>query len=144
MTGSTAPVDNFLRNAWEPIAVPRWAITLKYVLFAACGFSAFFSVIQTLDLATPDGYIYIWAACMSFGAVIGAIGSFRPKWGFIEAIGAAIVFSFLIVLTVLMFARAAIPIGFLLLIITIIPGVRAGFLGIRIALAMIYRESWKL
>lgn len=137
-------VTNFMRNAWEPIAVPRWAITLKYLLFAACGISAFFSVIQTLDTATPEGYIPLWAACMSIGAIIGAVGSFRPKWGWVEAVGALIVFAFLIVLTFLIFARGSIPVGILLLIVTVIPGVRAIFLGARIALSWARRETWQL
>lgn len=137
-------VRHFMRNAWEPIAVPRWAITIKYLLFAACGLSAFFSIIQTLSLATPEGYIPIWAACMSFGAALGAAGSLRPKWGWIEAIGASIVFAFLIVLAVLIFARGSVPVGILLVVVTVLPGVRATFLVARISLSIIHRQEWRL
>lgn len=135
---------NFLRNAWEPIAVPRWAITIKYLLFTACGVSAFFSVIQTLSLATPEGYIPVWAACMSVGAVLGAVGSLRPKWGWVEAVGASIVVAFLVVLTVLVFARGSVPVGILLIIVTVLPAVRALFLTARIALSYLDREEWPL
>lgn len=141
---SRDPVRNFMRNAWEPIAVPRWAITMKYLLFAACGLSAFFSVIQTLSLATPDGYLPIWAGCMSLGAAVGAFGSLRPKWGAIEAVGASILVAFLVVLTYLVFERGSVPVGILLLIVNILPGVRAVFLWARIALSMIYRKDWEL
>lgn len=135
---------NFMRNAWEPIAVPRWAITLKYLLFFACGLSAFVSVIQTLSLATPDGYIPVWAACMSFGAGLGAVGSFRPRWGAVEAVGASIVVAFLVVLTFLVFARGSVPVGILLVIVTVLPAVRAFFLVTRLVLAYTFRDEWKL
>lgn len=138
------PVENFMRNAWEPIAVPRWAITLKYLLFSAVGMAAFFAGVQTLDLSTPAGYVPIWAAFMSLGALLGVIGSFRPIWGWIEAIGASILFSFLIVLTFLVLERGALTVGLLLIIINVLPGVRAFFLTTRIVLSLSRREEWKL
>lgn len=137
-------VTNFMRNAWEPIAVPRWAITLKYVLFSAVGLAAFFAGVQTLDLSTPAGYVPVWAAFMSLGAILGTVGSFRPKWGWVEAIGASILFAFLIVLTVLVFDRGALTVGLLLVIVNVLPGVRAFFLVTRIVLALSRREEWKL
>lgn len=138
------PFTNFLRNAWEPIAIPRWAITLKYLLFTAAGLSAFVSLVRTLSDATPEGYIPIWAAFVTGGALLGAFGSFRPKWGWIEALGAWVLVSFLIVLTALVFARGAVTVGILLLIVTVLPGVRAAFLLIRIALSFSRRQEWRL
>lgn len=138
------PVTNFMRNAWEPIAVPRWAITLKYLLFSAAGISAFFSGVTTLDLSTPQGYVPIWAAFMSLGAILGTIGSLRPKWGWIEAIGASIIFAFLIVLVFLVFGRGSTAAAFLLLIVNVLPGVRAFFLVSRIILSKVRRDEWRL
>lgn len=141
---STGAVTNFMRNAWEPIAVPRWAITLKYIGFTIAGVIAFVEGVETISLATPEGYEPIWAGFVVLGALVAAVGSLRPKWGCVEAIGASVIVSFLIVLDALVFARGAAAVGTLLIIVTILPGVRAAFLIARLSLSWSKREAWKL
>ena len=125
-----------MRNAWEPIAIPRWAITAKYLAFVVVGVHAFVSGVPSLDLTTPDGYAPIWAGVIAFFAAVGAVGSLKPKWqwGLAECIGAFFLVCFLGVLIWSFWVRGSWGTGEILLIATMLPAVRAGFIATRLAL----------
>jgi hypothetical protein len=119
---------HFVRNAWEPIAVPRWALNIKYMLFVVAGIAAFIVGSPTLSLVTFTGYEPIWAAFVAFGGVLGFIGAFKAAWGYIEAIGGSVIVSFLAVLIVSLIFRDAFVVAFLLINLCVVPTVRSVFL----------------
>jgi hypothetical protein len=121
-------VDYFIRNAWEPIGIPRWAVSLKYFLFAIVGAVSYFVGQPSLDLTTFSGYTPVWSAFVCAGGLIGFFGSLRPRWAALEAIGAVITVAFLSVLVLSFFIRGSLAVGILLTIVTVLPGTRAGFL----------------
>jgi hypothetical protein len=121
-------VDYFIRNAWEPIGIPRWAVSVKYFLFIAVGTLSYFVGQPSLDLTTFSGYTPIWSLFVGVGGFLGFIGSLKPRWAAWEAIGAVLTVSFLAVLVLSFFIRGSLAVGILLTIVTVLPGTRAGFL----------------
>lgn len=119
---------NFVRNAWEPIAIPRWTVAVKYALFIVVGLATFITGLPTLSLTTFNGYEPIWAGFVGFGGILGFIGALRPRWGGIEAFGAAILVSFLAVLIVALTSRGSTSVALLLVVVCVVPAVRAVFL----------------
>src|SRR5690242_18044786 len=112
---------HFVRNAWEPIAVPRWALTLKYLFFVITGLTTFFVGSPTLSLVTFAGYEPIWAAMVALGGALGFIGTLKPKWGHIEAIGGATLVSFLAVLIASLAYRESYVVALLLTNLCVVP-----------------------
>lgn len=120
--------EHFMRNAWEPIAVPRWALSLKYALFIVVGLVAFIVGVPTLDITTFYGYTPVWSGFVAIGGILAFIGSLRPSWGIFEAVGASIVVAFLVVLIAALVVHGSLSVAILLLVVCIIPAVRAAFL----------------
>jgi len=120
--------EHFMRTAWEPIAVPRWALTIKYLMFVIVGLAAFIVGSPTLSLVTFAGYEPVWAAFVALGGILGFIGTLKPVWGYIEAIGGSVLVSFLAVLILSLIFRDAFVVAFLLINLCVIPTVRAVFL----------------
>lgn len=119
---------NFVRNAWEPIAIPRWAVSLKYAMFVIVGALTFILGLPTLSLYTFTGYEPIWAGFVALGGVIGFVGSLRPLWGWLEALGGFILVAFLAVLILALCLRGSTTVALLLGIVCIVPTVRSVFL----------------
>lgn len=113
---------------WEPSVIPRWVLVLKYLLFVVVGVLAFAAGVQTLDLTTFRGYEAIWAGAVAVFAVIGFIGSFTSRLDKIEALGGVGLVSFLMVLVFAVAGRGSYSVALLLLIVTLLPAVRAGYI----------------
>jgi hypothetical protein len=64
----------------EPLIIPRWMLTAKYVGFAALGVVVFVGGLPTLNFVTPDGYRPIWALCVGISAAVAAVLSVKPSW----------------------------------------------------------------
>lgn len=122
--------SSFARNAWEPITVPKWALTIKYLLFCIIGAISFISYIPVLDLTTPTGYITIWAGGLALGGLLGFIGSLESSTiaTIIEAIGAFFVVTFLFVLIISYASFGVISVALLMALIMVLPGVRTAAL----------------
>lgn len=71
-----------LIDAWskEPIHVPRWMLTAKYVSFAVLGALAVWSGIPTLQVVTFDAFTTGWAALLVLASILAAVFSFRREW----------------------------------------------------------------
>jgi hypothetical protein len=121
-------VEHFIRNAWEPIVIPRWALVLKYLLFMLAGALTFIIGQPTISLTTFNGYEAIWAGIIALSAFAAAIGALRPKWAALEAAGCGTLLSFMTVLLIGLVHRGAATTALLLLVTYIIPASRAGFL----------------
>lgn len=120
--------DQFMRNAWEPIAIPRWALSAKYFLFTLAGFVAFEIGAPSIRFTTPQGYEPIWAAFVAGGGLLAFLGSLRPKWSAAEAIGGSFLLAFLAVLIVAVFIRGQYAVSLLLVVTYVVPATRIGFL----------------
>lgn len=74
--------------AREPITIPRWALSLKYLGFVALGVATSFAGVPSLQEATWRAYTIYWAAALTVVAVFAALGSLRAEWEAIEKWGA--------------------------------------------------------
>lgn len=126
-----------MRRLWTavrgaPIIVPRWMLTAKYALFVALGVVAGIAGIPTLSLTTWEGYTTIWAVLLAVGAAVAAVGSLRVRCEPAEAAGATVVVALLsayaigaMVLAVGSADSGRAALAIVLLIVTLLPAVRA-------------------
>ena len=64
----------------DPIHVPRWMLTLKYVAIIVLGILSFIGGIPSLTIATFDTYTVYWSVGLIACSAIAAILSFRKAW----------------------------------------------------------------
>lgn len=116
----------------DPIHVPRWMLTLKYVAFAILGILSFIGGIPSLTLATFDTYTAYWSIGLVVCALIAAVLSFRKAWEPREKWFALIVAGLLMSWAVAAIWRASVEGditrvagAFAVLVISFLPAVRA-------------------
>jgi hypothetical protein len=71
-----------LADWWDrnPIIVPRWLLTVKYLGFVILGILTLIGGIPSLQLFTFDGYTTFWAIAVITVGVGAAVGTFRGSW----------------------------------------------------------------
>ena len=115
----------------DPILVPRWLITLKYLAFAILGALSVIGGIPTLALATFESFTTYWSAGLIVAAVIAAVASLERRWEEAEKWSGLVVFALLASWSVAAIWRAAsegdvdrMAGAFAVLIISGLPGAR--------------------
>lgn len=108
-----------------PVLFPRWTLTAKYFMFIITGILGFLAGVPTLDLTTFYGYAPIWCAGISIAGLISFIGSLKPHWWWLEAIGSVPLTGFIAVLVVGVCIRGSYAVGMLLLMTLVVPLTRA-------------------
>ncbi len=116
----------------DPLVIPRWLLTAKYLSFAVLGFLGFLGGLPTLDLLTFEGYTALWSVVLMLASIWGAYyslseaGEQREKWG------AVVVFAMLFTWAFAAMIRAVVEgdVGrisgsYSVLVISMLPGVRA-------------------
>lgn len=73
-------------SAWsrEPIIVPRWVLTAKYVAFTVLGILTVIGGIPTIALATFDSFTTFMSAGLVLASFVGTVASFRRDWEWVE------------------------------------------------------------
>lgn len=69
-------------GAWGsvPIVVPRWTLSIKYVLLAMIGLAAGWKGSSTLLIQTSEDYVRLWALGLTFFGLVSAFLSLRTRW----------------------------------------------------------------
>lgn len=120
--------------AWskEPIVVPRWMLTVKYLAFAILGALSIYGGIPSLSQATFDTFTVYWGAALVLASASAAVASFRREWEEWEKWTSLILFALLSSWSVAAIWRAAsegditrVAGSFAVLIISMLPGTRA-------------------
>lgn len=69
-----------IRKWWAtPLIIPRWTLTVKYVLFAVLGAMVAWAGLPTLGQATSKGYLSIWAALVMISSIVSAAASVTAR-----------------------------------------------------------------
>jgi phosphatidylserine synthase len=79
------------------LLVPRWILTFVYVQFAVLGLALAIGGSPAIDFTTPRGFLTPWAAALTLGAVLAAVGSRRPTRLVLELIGSTVLCGCLLV-----------------------------------------------
>lgn len=116
----------------DPLVIPRWLLTAKYIAFAVLGFLVLLGGLPTLDLLTFSGYTVVWSLTMMAASLWGAYYSLNEQGEPRERWGSLIVFALLFTWAVAAIVRAVVEgdLGrisgsFSVMVISMLPGVRA-------------------
>lgn len=117
----------------DPLVIPRWLLTLKYLGFAILGFLVMLGGLPTLDLLTFQGYTSIWAGGLILASVSGGYYSLSERGERKEKWGSLTVFALLFTWAIAAIFRATfveadierVSGAFAVLLISMLPGVRA-------------------
>lgn len=71
--------EHFERFFAEPLVIPRWMLTAKYLFFVVLGILASIAGIPSFDLTTWVGYTTPWSAGVVIAATIAAYASLTPE-----------------------------------------------------------------
>lgn len=96
-------------RAWsrEPVVVPRWMLTAKYLAFVILGILSIWSGIPTITIATFDTFTTYMSVGLSVASIIGVVTSFRREWEWVEKWAALCIAAFLATWAVSAIWRAA-------------------------------------
>lgn len=75
-------------EAREPIAIPRWALVLKYLGFVALGIASGIAGVPSLEEATWRSYTIYWATGLAVFSLFAALGALHAHWEAVEKWGA--------------------------------------------------------
>jgi hypothetical protein len=70
--------EHLKRFISEPLVIPRWMLTAKYVFFVVLGIFAAMAGIPSFDLTTWSGYTTPWSAGVVISASLAAYASLSP------------------------------------------------------------------
>lgn len=90
----------------DPLVVPRWLLTAKYIGFAVLGFLVLLGGLPTLDLLTFEGYTAVWAGALLLSSLWGAYYSLSEAGEKREKNGAIVVWAMLTTWAIAAMARA--------------------------------------
>lgn len=90
----------------DPLVVPRWLLTAKYIGFAVLGFLVLLGGLPTLDLLTFDGYTAVWSGVLMLASLWGAYYSLSEEGEKREKNGAIVVWAMLTTWAIAALARA--------------------------------------
>lgn len=77
-------ITTIARWGRDPIVVPRWMLTVKYVGFVVLGAVSARAGAPSLERTTWDGYVAGWSMLLVAASLAAAIGSTRHKWEALE------------------------------------------------------------
>lgn len=117
----------------DPLVVPRWLLTAKYIGFAVLGFLVLLGGLPTLDLLTFEGYTAIWSGVLLLASLWGAYYSLSEEGEKREKPGAYAVFILMATWAIAAIVRAIfvepdlerLAGAWSVLLISMLPGVRA-------------------
>lgn len=116
----------------EPIIVPRWLLTLKYIAFVVLGTLSVIGGIPSITVATFETFTTVWSAGLVVSAVIAGVASVRREWEDTEKWASLAITAFLLTWSVAAIWRAVTEGdidraagAFAVLVITFLPGARA-------------------
>lgn len=84
--------DRLVRWISEPLIIPRWMLTAKYVFFVVLGTLAAIAGVPSIDLTTWTGYTTFWAFAVTGSAGVAAWASVSrgretaEKWGVVSLV----------------------------------------------------------
>lgn len=83
--------------AWsrEPVIVPRWMLTMKYLGFVVLGILSSLGGIPTIAHATFDSFTTYMSIGLVVVSVVGVASSFRRDWEWVEKWAALSIAAFL-------------------------------------------------
>ncbi|MDN4616398.1 hypothetical protein P5G50_18275 [Leifsonia sp. F6_8S_P_1B] len=124
----------FITWGRSPILIPRWVLTLKYVMFVFVGVTVYVASSPSLDITTWEGYTPFWSIALIVASLTCIIGSASPRLEVMERWAVLVLFALLIGYAVapvqLVLAgdtdRAAYSI--LAITLSLLPGARAAML----------------
>lgn len=91
----------------EPIVVPRWMLTLKYLAFVILGTLSVIGGIPSISEATFTTFTTYWSGGLVVSAAIATVASFRRAWESLEKWSVLLVSGFLLTWVVAAIVRAA-------------------------------------
>ncbi len=117
----------------DPLVVPRWLLTAKYIGFVVLGFLVLLGGLPTLDLLTFEGYTAVWAGALLLASLWGAYYSLSEDGEDREKPGAYVVFILMVTWAIAAIIRATfvepdierLSGAWSVLLISMLPGVRA-------------------
>lgn len=127
-------MKNYLKK-WisEPLILPRWMLTAKYVFFVILGILAAISGVPSFDLTTWAGYTTPWSLGVTLSASIAAFASLHEsrerqleKWSSLTLV--ALFCAYLVaawLLTLAEFELGRVIFCWLVTGVTMLPAVRA-------------------
>lgn len=68
----------------SPIVIPRWVLTLQYLLFVLIGVTVYVASAPALDVTTWNGYTPFWSVAVMASAFVCVVGSITPRWEVLE------------------------------------------------------------
>lgn len=75
---------NLITRMRMPIEIPRWVLTLKYILFVFIGVTVFVTSSPSLDITTWDGYTPFWSIAVIVSSFASMVGSLSPTFEVLE------------------------------------------------------------
>lgn len=83
--------------AKAPVIIPRWALYLIDGLFIALGIVLAFSGSPSIDLSTPQGYLFPYGLAIAGAATLALVGAMIPRRVIPELLGVILLFALLTV-----------------------------------------------
>lgn len=77
-------IQTLARWGRDPIVVPRWMLTVKYIGFVILGGVSSIAGAPSLERTTWNGYVAGWSLILMTVSLVAALGSTRRSWEALE------------------------------------------------------------